>query len=173
MLSEPKIVERREQQYLGIRGSVPMGEIGAFIDGSFPELLAYLEAHGIKTAGPPFLRYNVIDMEGELEIEVGVPVEAQLFSDQGRILTGVLPAGRYGTLTYTGEYAGLIDANEALQQWARDEGLEWAWSETERGDRFGSRLEVYLTDPNAEPDPEKWETEVTYLLADESDSVTG
>ena len=65
MLSEPKVVERREQPYLGIRGSVPMGEIGAFIDGSFPELLTYLEAHGVTRAGPPSLRYNVIDMEGD------------------------------------------------------------------------------------------------------------
>ena len=71
MLSEPKVVERREQPHLGIRGRVPMGEIGAFIDESFPELLTYLEAHGVTRAGPPSLRYNVIDMERELEIEVG------------------------------------------------------------------------------------------------------
>ena len=50
-------------------------------------------------------------------------------------------------------------------------GLEWAWSETEHGDWFASRLEVYLTDPDAEPDPEKRETEVTCMLAEEADSV--
>jgi hypothetical protein len=38
--------------------------------------------------------------------------------------------------------------------------------ETERGDEFDSRIEVYLTDPSSEPDPEKWETEVAYMLAD-------
>lgn len=39
-------------------------------------------------------------------------------------------------------------------------------TETDHGDEFESRIEVYLTDPETEPDPEKWETEVTYLLAD-------
>jgi len=34
-------------------------------------------------------------------------------------------------------------------------------SETEEGDRFGCRLELYLTDPMTELDPEKRETEVT------------
>jgi effector-binding domain-containing protein len=38
-------------------------------------------------------------------------------------------------------------------------------SETEEGDRFGCRLEVYLTDPMTELDPEKRETEVTIRLA--------
>ncbi len=171
MISEPRIVERREQRYVGIRGTVAMGEIGAFIEGSFPELFADLDAQGVEPTGPPFLRYNVIDMDAGLEIEVGVPVEAHI-PDHGRVFAAVLPAGRYGTLTYTGEYAGLVDANEALQRWARDEGLEWAWSETDRGDRFESRLEVYLTDPAAEPDPEKWETEVAYLLADVSDPTS-
>jgi hypothetical protein len=69
-------------------------------------------------------------------------------------------------LTHVGHYDGLVEANEALQRWARTEGLAWAMEETDHGDRFGSRLEVYLTDPASEPDPEKWETDVAYLLAD-------
>lgn len=165
MLTEPRIVERSQQSYMGIRASVPMEGIAAFIDGSFPEVFARLEAEKVEPADAPFLRYNVIDMEGLLEIEVGVPVATAL-PDAGRVFAGVLPAGRYGSLTYTGPYEGLIDANEALQQWARDQGLEWAMRETDRGDAFDSRIEVYLTDPSTEPDPEKWETEVTYLLAD-------
>jgi effector-binding domain-containing protein len=142
-----------------------MEGIAGFIDGSFPEVFARLEAENVEPAGGPFLRYNVIDMEGLLEIEVGVPVERAL-PEAGRVFAGALPAGRYGTLTYTGPYEGLIDANEALQQWARDRGLNWAMRETERGDEFDSRIEVYLTDPSSEPDPEKWETEVAYMLAD-------
>ena len=40
-------------------------------------------------------------------------------------------------------------------------------AETPDGDRFGSRLELYLTDPVEEPDPANWRTEVAYRLADE------
>jgi effector-binding domain-containing protein len=81
------------------------------------------------------------------------------------IFASVLPPGRYATLTHIGPYEGLIDANEALQQWASEKGLKWAMSETEEGDRFESRFEVFLHDPGTDPDPEKWRTEVNYLLA--------
>jgi effector-binding domain-containing protein len=104
-------------------------------------------------------------MERQLEIETGVPV-ADPVPGEGRVFMGVLPAGRYATLTHIGPYDDLIDANEALQQWAREQRLEWAMSETDEGDRFESRFEVYVTDPGDEPNPEKWETEVVYLLAD-------
>jgi effector-binding domain-containing protein len=164
MLTEPKIEDRGEQAYVGVRASVPMQGIADFIDESYPELFAHLEAHGVQPAGAPFLRYNLIDMERQLEIETGVPVAAPV-PGEGRVFTGALPAGRYATLTHIGPYDGLIDANEALQQWARDQGLEWAMSETDEGDRFESRFEVYVTDPGDEPNPEKWETEVVYLLA--------
>jgi effector-binding domain-containing protein len=165
VLTDPKIVERDEQPYMGIRTSVTMQGISGFIDESFPEVFAYLEARGVQPTGAPLVRYNLIDMERQLEIEVGVPVADALPGD-GRIFAAVLPAGRYGTLTHVGPYDGLIDANAALQRWAEEQGLVWAMSETEEGDRFESRVEVYLTDPGSEPDPEKWETEVAYLLAD-------
>jgi hypothetical protein len=52
-----------------------------------------------------------------------------------------------------------------IQQWARANGLSFAASAGPSGDRFESRLEVYLTDPAEEPDPSNWQTEVAYLLA--------
>ena len=33
---------------------------------------------------------------------------------------------------------------------------------------FGGRIESYLTDPQQEPDPAKWETDIAYRLADTS-----
>ncbi len=34
------------------------------------------------------------------------------------------------------------------------------------GERWGSRLEIYLTDPNEEPDMSKWQTQLAFRLAD-------
>lgn len=34
------------------------------------------------------------------------------------------------------------------------------------GEKWGARLELYETDPDAEPNPENWRTVVTYRLAD-------
>ena len=37
---------------------------------------------------------------------------------------------------------------------------------TDAGDAWGARLEVFLTDPQIEPDPQRWQTEVLLRLAD-------
>jgi RNA polymerase sigma-70 factor (ECF subfamily) len=165
MLSEPTIVDRGEQPYAGIRQLVTMESIGPAITSLMPELFAGLDAGGVEMTGPPFVRFNVIDMDREMDIEVGIPV-AGAVPDDGRIEAGTLPAGRYATVVHTGDYPGLVGANAALQEWAEHNGLRFAMAETPEGDRFDSRVETYLTDPAEEPDPAKWETEVAYLLAD-------
>jgi hypothetical protein len=34
------------------------------------------------------------------------------------------------------------------------------------GERWGGRLEIYLTDPDQEPDMSKWQTQLAFRLAD-------
>ena len=165
MLTEPKVVERSEQPYVAAKASVPMSGFGDVMPKLLSEVFASMQAHDIAPAGAPFIKYNVIDMEGQLEIEVGVPVGMPIVGD-GRVIGANLPAGLYASLTYIGDYDGLVDANDALQKWAEAKGLRFAMREAEDGDHFDSRLELYLTDPQEQPDPQKWETEVAYLLAD-------
>ena len=117
MSQEPRIEERAAQHYAGIQATVPMGGISGAIDEAFPELFGWLAKTGTAPAGPPFIRFLVIDMEALLQIELGVPV-AEPMTESGRIRPGVLPAGRYVVLRHTGHYDGLIAANAALQQWA-------------------------------------------------------
>ena len=69
---------------------------------------------------------------------------------------------------YRGHYDGLVDANAALQAWAGERGLAFDQREGLDGEAFGGRIESYLTDPQQEPDPAKWETEIAYRLADTS-----
>ncbi len=52
-----------------------------------------MRQHGITPAGRRFLRYHVIDMAGEMDIEVGAPVATPLPGDD-RVRPGLLPAGR-------------------------------------------------------------------------------
>ena len=42
-----------------------------------------------------------------------------------RVLAGVLPAGRYATVRYTGHPDGIINAVADLRGWAEQEGLAW------------------------------------------------
>jgi effector-binding domain-containing protein len=162
--AEPRLVDRPQQPYLGITGRVTMRTIPAIAD-RLPEVFAHLAARGLASTGPAFFRYHLIDMERELEIEVGVPVAAPAAAD-GEIRPGVLPAGRYATVDHVGHFDGLVAATGRLLAWADRRGLRWDATGTPDGERWGCRLELYHTDPREEPDPARWRTELAFRLAD-------
>jgi effector-binding domain-containing protein len=164
MTQPPQIQARAAQPYVGIPATVTMETLGTAVDSGFPELFGWLAGQGIAPGGPPFIRYLVIDMDGDLQIELGVPVSAPV-TGSGRIQAGVLPAGSYAVLRHTGPYDGLIASNAALQQWAAGQGVRFDASDTAHGSAWGGRVEFYLTDPSREPDPAKWETDVAYLTS--------
>jgi effector-binding domain-containing protein len=163
MPAPPRIVERPEQPYVAISGQVTMQTIGAIAD-RLPEVFVWLAEHDLEPAGAPFFKYNLVDMKRRLDIEVGVPVAAAAQGD-GEVHAGLLPAGRYATVTHLGHPDQLIDATAALLDWAAEQGLQWDMSETDDGQRWGCRLEVYNTDPAEEPNMNKWETELAFRLA--------
>jgi hypothetical protein len=148
MPAAPRIVERAEQPYVAVSGRVTMQTIGAIAD-RLPEVFAWLGARGLEPAGAPFFKYDLIDMERQLEVQAGV-----------------LPAGTYASLTHVGHPDELVEATTALLDWAAQQGLAWDMNETPEGQRWGCRLEVYKTDPAEQPDMTKWETELLFRLAD-------
>jgi effector-binding domain-containing protein len=163
MSSAPEIETRAEQPYVAIRAKVTMGEIEAFAR-RFGEVFGWLDGHDLAPAGPPFFKYNVIDMARELEMEAGVPVATAISGDD-QVVAGVLPAGRYATLTHMGHPSELMAATKALLDWAAEQGLAWDVTPGEDGDRWACRLENYLTDPDQEPDMSKWVTQLAFKLA--------
>ena len=164
MLVAPEIETRTEQPYAAIRARVSMAGIAAFAVRT-GEVFGWLGDRGLAPAGPPFLKYNVIDMARELEMENGVPVAAPVKGDD-LVVAGVLPAGRYATVTHTGHPSELVEVTGALLDWGAEHGLTWDMSPSENGDRWGARLEFYLTDPAEEPDMSKWQTQLAFRLAD-------
>ena len=159
-----EIVTRTEQPYVAVRARVTMdglGQLGARLG----EVAGWLGARGLAPAGAPFFRYNVIDMMRELEVEAGFPVAAATEGD-GEIVAGVLPAGRYATLTFIGHPSELIGVTGELLDWAGTQGLKWDMTQTSQGERWGCRLETYLTNPDEEPDMNKWVTQLAFRLAD-------
>jgi len=162
MSTTPQITERADQPYVAIRANVTMAQLPGFAD-RLGEVFGWLAEHGVAPAGPPFFRYNVIDMERQLNVEAGVPVPTAAEGDD-RVIADVLPAGRYATAIHVGHYDGLIGAVDNLLQWADSQGLEWDKSSADDGEHWGCRLEIYLTDPSQQPDPTKWETQLAFRL---------
>ena len=165
MLTEPKLENRPTQPYVAIRSLVNLQTFGAEIPKSLNAVHAWLEKQGLAPAGAPFIRYNVIDMERELDVEIGWPVTTPMTAE-APISSGVFPAGRYATAIHIGSYDGLMASTAALLYWADMQGIVWDRRPTDRGEAWGARFEFYLSDPAVEPDPEKWRTELAFMLAD-------
>lgn len=162
MIGDPAVIQRSEEPYVAIKASVTMQTIGSVLPPLHPEVRNWLREHDTNPAGAPFFKFNVIDMERQLEMEVGWPVAAEMKGDD-RVLAGVLPAGRYASLLYTGHPDGLIDATRDLLEWAKGQGLDFDVTGTPEGDRWGARLEIYRDDDK--PDMSKWEIELAFKLA--------
>jgi hypothetical protein len=163
LVGTPKIDQRPEEQYMGIRTQTPFKGMFTVVDKHlFKELRAWMKQAGIEAAGSPLLRYHVINMEGEMDIEVGIPV-AKALPGNGRVCPGVLPAGRYANLIYINNgYTG----NGALTRWGIENGLAFDQWDVPQGHAFRARYERYLTDPKIQPLKTKWEVEVAIKLAD-------
>lgn len=161
-IGKPKIDKRPKQTYMGIRTIAPFKGMFKEIDRIANDLNDWVHENKIKTAGPPFLRYHVIDMRGFMDISYCVPVRKAL-PDDGKIKADAIPAGRYASLIYSG---GGISGNRALIEWVRAQGMDFDRWDTEQGDNFRGRYETYLTDPKIQPLKSKWKIEVAIKLAD-------
>jgi effector-binding domain-containing protein len=160
--STPVIDQRPETDYLGIRIQTPFRGMFRHIDAITKELANWFMAQAITPAGPPFLRYHVIDMQGEMDMEYAIPVEAAMAGDE-RIRPATLPAGRYVSLIYSGSG---MQGNKALIEWARAHHLQFDRWDNEKGDVFRARYERYLTDPKIEHRKTLRDVEVAIKLAD-------
>ena len=165
--TEPKLENRSEQPYVGIRSQVPMGEMPNIIPQHIDEVAGWLGQQGVEPDGPPIIRYHSCpteaSMAGMLDIAVGWPV-AKPLTGNGRIVADALPAGQYASLVYTGVENG-VPANGLLIDWANDNGIQWNSWDVELGEAFAGRVEYLLDGPDDDPDPANWDTEVAILTA--------
>jgi effector-binding domain-containing protein len=164
MLTEPKLENRNKIHYAAIRTQVGI-PFGAVLPALWGEVFAWLADKGIAQAGAPFIRYLTTDMARKLDLEVGIPVATHVPGD-GRISTGVFPAGRYVVAVYSGPYEGLVSATAEFLDWAKQSHILWQTTLIDDVEWWEGRVEFYITDPAAEPDPQKWQTELAFLVAD-------
>jgi effector-binding domain-containing protein len=167
-MNEPRMQERTAQSYLAIPARVATeAEFRRATDSGFPELFGWLAEHGVKPAGPPFIRYRAMDADGDpREVEMGVPVTAGV-EGEGRIRADVLPAGRYVTLLHVGPYSSATEpdlraAHGVLLEWADRHGVVYE-READGGSAPTCWVERYITGPMEEPDHARWQTELAYL----------
>lgn len=159
----PEIIVRDAERYVAVRLPVviPFAEE---VDPAFDELFEAFSQAEVPSNGMEFIKFNVVDMPS-LEIETGMTTDATI-PLSGRLVEGVLPAGRFVRMKYTGAYEGLLDATAMLIGWAKEKGLRWDATSSQAGELFACRLEVHDNNPSIEPDPSKLVTTLLFKLAD-------
>lgn len=159
----PRIVQRPAIPFVAIRTTETMSSMSSVFPRLMPGLRQWAAKHQVSEAGAPFIRFIHVDMAKGLDIEIGFPV-AKAANGDDKVTAGFLAAGRYVSLTHFGNYSGLVPPNAALQAWAHNKHLRFKMTKGAKGEEFVSRLELYKTDPDKQPDPAKWETEILYMI---------
>ena len=68
--------------------------------------------------------------------------------------------------THAGPFDRLEDATGQFLSRASERGVVFDTRHSDQGEVWGARLEHYLTDAGAEPDPRRWETVLEFRLRD-------
>lgn len=143
-----ELIHHPRQSTAVVHEVVPMSALRPFFARAFSQVSAAMQAQGVQPVGPPFA--HSFGMPGEeVEVEAGFPVIAAV-AQAGAVHGATLPAGRCVHGLHLGPYETLRATYAELAQWARAQRLGI------RDDMW----EVYLSDPQREPDPARWQTEI-------------
>jgi effector-binding domain-containing protein len=164
MLTEPKIITKPAQPYAAIILELTQPEIAGTAPPLTDDVIRWVKAKGGKMSGPPFFNYVAFAPGGRMTMQVGMPTTTVLPRDE-QVSTGTLPGGRYASLTHTGPYQELHEANMKLGTWVKAQGL--TLDGTLIGDRLigANRIEIYHKDPGEDPSGDPV-TEVAFRIAD-------
>jgi hypothetical protein len=157
-----RVEERPAIPYVAIRVITPFRGMLAERDRLLTEARAGIVEAGIETVGYGFLRLHVIDMDGPMDLEAGYFTDGPAHPVHPRLRSGSMAAGSYATMKYQ-DHARR--ANQALQDWACDNGLVLDRRTVPEGDEFTCRYEAFWTDPAVEPRKTRWTVELAILLA--------
>lgn len=97
IIDGPSVCANPDQHCIGIRLITPFRGMFAVRDRLMEELYSWADERAT-AYGHTFFRLHVVDMDGLMEVEVGV-ITDEAVPGEGRIGSGVLPDGRYATLS--------------------------------------------------------------------------
>lgn len=145
---EIQVGNRNEQPTAVAEAVLDVAELGPWLGRQYGAIAGVLAAHGTAPAGPPFARYRK-EPGGRFHVEAGFPVATPIEPVDG-VRPSTLPAGPVVETVHVGSYETMEPAYGALACWVHEHDGELA----------GAAWEVYLTSPDAQPDPGTWRTEV-------------
>jgi hypothetical protein len=156
MSISPRFEIRQTQYYAAIRLKTKRANLAIEAPKLIAEVAKWLGKNRVAPGGPPLIRYLSVGTDETVDVEIGIGTSEP--AGGGKILAGALPRGRD-----TGPYDRLVETTAEMLEWARGNGVIWDSHVGPTGTTWKARVEHYLTDPEEQPNPEKWETKLAFL----------
>ena len=147
-MTEIRMSEHPPQTTAAVRERVPVNELPEFFGRALHQAMAAVHEQGRQPQGPPFSLYHGMPTD-TVDVEAGFPVDGPITAVDG-VTPGSLPGGRVVEATHLGPYDELPQTYEEIIAYMKEQGL------TPSSDMW----EVYLSDPEQEPDPATWRTQI-------------
>lgn len=147
---QPTLIRTADQPTAVVRERVPMANLTDFFGRAFEAVMAATQAQNASSIGPPFAMYHGMPTD-TVDVEAGFPVTPD-FSASGEVISGLLPASDALEAVHKGPYDTLERTYALILERMSAEGMTPS----------DTMWEFYLSDPEKEPDPAKWQTRVVW-----------
>jgi len=157
----PRFETRQPQHYAALRVKTTRASLATEAPKAIADVTKWLAKNRIAPGGPPLIRYLSIGNDETVDVEIGIGTSEP--AGGGKIIAGTLPRGRYLTAIHVGPYDRLVETTAAFLEWAKANGVTFDNAVGPTGTVWKARVEHYLTDPEEQADPAKWETKLAFL----------
>ena len=145
-------VQLEPRFYMGNKETVKIADMQSYYENTMPQLGAMIGEHSLEMAGMPCGIYHTWEEDkGETYMAAAMPLKT-MPEIEGMNVEEI--GGKALHIAYYGPYESLKNAHYALNAHIESNKIEYV----------GPVIEEYTTDPGTESDPNKWRTDIYYLI---------
>lgn len=140
--------------FFGKKEEVKIDEMSSYFNRQMPQLMQVVAQAGLLMKGAPCGIYFDMDERSKItKMAIAIPVKEVKDPKIKDYEFIKVPAGKALVADYYGAYDNIPDVHHSMMEFLNKKGLKETLV-----------IEEYLSDPNKEPDPNKWLTKVYYML---------
>lgn len=160
----PELVTQSAQWSVVVPVEASLKEWNKTIE-TIPRVVGWIEANGVEPASPLFYRYRRMgDLERPFAVEIGFAMHERIEPD-GDLIASEMEGGTYLTYLHQGHPDQLFQTNQEIEEWAARNAIDFDVTKSGDTEIWKGRYEFFLTNPDDEPDPNKWEIKLAWLTA--------
>lgn len=135
------------------RAKLNFNKLPAFFAESYGAIYHAIQATGVKATEPPCAIYYSVD-EIKMETDIAAAISVQSTEQEVKGFEKLnIPASKALFLTHYGPYENMRSSYDLLEKYIVDHKLQKQWV-----------IEQYFTDPAVEKDPNKWKTDIYFIV---------